>query len=85
MLDLPRTFNIKNRALYRCQIEPSSFGGSIIAQLIYHAARTHIAGPGRPSQLYHIDPIEYEAASAKAPFAVRCEENTDLVPWQVVE
>mmetsp|Transcript_163600 Transcript_163600/g.298476 ORF Transcript_163600/g.298476 Transcript_163600/m.298476 type:complete len:495 (+) Transcript_163600:77-1561(+) len=46
VVDLPRTFNIKDDSLYRCQIEPSVEGGRLIAELIGYVVRNHdFTGP----------------------------------------
>merc|ERR1719235_1794209 len=41
VIDLPRTFDIEDDSLYRCQIEPSAEGGSLIAELISHVLCNH--------------------------------------------
>eukprot|EP00928_Gymnodinium_smaydae_P087651 TRINITY_DN71889_c0_g1_i2.p1 TRINITY_DN71889_c0_g1~~TRINITY_DN71889_c0_g1_i2.p1 ORF type:complete len:176 (-),score=36.22 TRINITY_DN71889_c0_g1_i2:118-645(-) len=43
ILDLPNTFDIGNELLYECQIEPSSAGGRIIAEMIAHSVATEQA------------------------------------------
>lgn len=41
ILDLPNSFDIYNTDLYHCQIEPSSWGGEIIAHMINFVVQTH--------------------------------------------
>jgi len=41
VIDLPRSFDIEDDSLYRCQIEPSAAGGSLIAELISHVVLRH--------------------------------------------
>mmetsp|Transcript_114896 Transcript_114896/g.336115 ORF Transcript_114896/g.336115 Transcript_114896/m.336115 type:complete len:329 (+) Transcript_114896:91-1077(+) len=46
--DLSRTFDIYDDDLYRCQIEPSTKGGALIAKLLSHVVRNHdFSGPSR--------------------------------------
>lgn len=54
VIDLPRSLDPRNANLYRCQIEPSSEGGAIIARLIAHAIQHH--DPARGSALYVLPP-----------------------------
>lgn len=41
VIDLPRTFNIEDDSLYRCQIEPSEEGGRLISDLISYVVSNH--------------------------------------------
>eukprot|EP00931_Biecheleriopsis_adriatica_P114179 TRINITY_DN89671_c0_g1_i1.p1 TRINITY_DN89671_c0_g1~~TRINITY_DN89671_c0_g1_i1.p1 ORF type:complete len:177 (-),score=15.76 TRINITY_DN89671_c0_g1_i1:39-491(-) len=41
VIDLPRSFSIQDESLYRCQIEPSAAGGSLITELISHVVCNH--------------------------------------------
>ena len=41
IIDLPNTFDIHNALLYVCQIEPSHWGGLIIAKLIQDVIKNH--------------------------------------------
>jgi len=41
IIDLPNTFDIHNSLLYVCQIEPSHWGGLVIAKLINHVIDNH--------------------------------------------
>ena len=41
IIDLPNTFDIHNSLLYVCQIEPSHWGGLIIAKLVHHVIENH--------------------------------------------
>jgi len=44
VIDLPRSFDIEDDSLYRCQIEPSAAGGGLIAELISHVVLHHDFG-----------------------------------------
>eukprot|EP00746_Dinoflagellata_sp_MGD_P003144 gnl/MRDRNA2_/MRDRNA2_106113_c0_seq1.p1 gnl/MRDRNA2_/MRDRNA2_106113_c0~~gnl/MRDRNA2_/MRDRNA2_106113_c0_seq1.p1 ORF type:complete len:312 (-),score=35.07 gnl/MRDRNA2_/MRDRNA2_106113_c0_seq1:96-1031(-) len=50
VVDLPRSFDIEDSSLYRCQIEPSEAGGKIISDLISHLVLHHDFGSS--SKLY---------------------------------
>jgi lysophospholipase L1-like esterase len=50
VVDLPRSFDIEDDFLYRCQIEPSEAGGRLIAELISHVVLHHNFGTS--SKLY---------------------------------
>lgn len=48
VIDLPRTFDPFDAECYRCQIEPSSKGSHLIAEMIHHVIRSHdFDGPSR--------------------------------------
>merc|ERR1712190_230356 len=48
IVDLPRTFDIRDDDLYCCQIEPSAKGGAIIAKLLAHTVQNHdFVGPSK--------------------------------------
>jgi len=70
VIDLPRTCDIYDDSLYICQIEPSSKGGSMIAELIDHAIKNHDFG--RSSKLY-----------LKCGELVSAEENDGSCKWSI--
>jgi len=50
IVDLPNSFDINDKSLYRSQIEPSSKGGDIIVDLVSHVVKNHDFNG--PSQIY---------------------------------
>ena len=75
VIDLPRTFDVTDGDLYRCQIEPSHKGGGLIASLIAEALSRHDFTSGE-SALYYI-PIGGDGGVVR-------ESNDGSKPWRVV-
>jgi len=74
VVDLPRSFDPRQKGLYRCQIEPSSAGGELIAALVAHALQHHAWGAGC-SRLY--------VGGPGAADSVMDEVNDGSRPWRV--
>jgi len=74
LIDLSNTFDIYDEKLYSQQIEPSSEGGMIIAQLIQHVVKNHNFNDASMFYQFNIKEQSYKCS----------ENNTKHHPWHIL-